>query len=61
MPEDPALAPSEEEMDVLLDPQNLSGAQIDVLKKMDDKNVDHADIKILVTTFIEAFNRARND
>ncbi len=39
------IPPSQSEMDAVLDPDVLSGAQIKVLKKLDEKNVDTEDLE----------------
>ena len=42
--------PTQSEVDALLDPDILSGRQIAVLKKMDEKNVDTGDLEAAKAT-----------
>ena len=51
--------PTQSEVDALLDPDILSGRQIAVLKKMDEKNVDTGDLEAALAGFLVAYEAAK--
>ncbi len=53
-------APTQAEMDQLLDPDYLSGRQRDALKRLDEKNVDRSDLMELFAGALEAYKAARD-
>ncbi len=52
--------PSQAEMDDLLNPDFMSGRQLEILKKMDEKNVDRADLLELMRSFLDSYRSAVN-
>lgn len=53
-------APSQAEIDALLNPDNMSGKQLEALRKMDEKNVDREDLGVLMAGMLDAYNAAKN-
>lgn len=51
---------SDEAMEELLNPDNMSGNQREALKRLDDKNVDHADLKEALAGALAAYEKAKN-
>lgn len=51
------VAPTQAEMDKLLDPAYMSGKQLEILLKMDEKNVDRADLRLVLAAFIETYEQ----
>lgn len=51
--------PSDADIDKLLDPDVMSGRQIEALRKIDEKNVDHSDLKNFLLAFIEGYESAK--
>lgn len=53
------LVPSQAEVDALLDPETLSGKQIAILRKLDEKNLDQDDLAILMQQMLDSYNAAK--
>lgn len=51
--------PTQTEVDTLLDPDILSGKQITILKKIDEKNVDLEDLEDVFEGFLAAYEAAK--
>ncbi len=52
-------APTQAEIDDLLNPDYLSGRQREALRRLDEKNIDRADLVALLQGALDAYNRAK--
>lgn len=53
-----AVPPTQAEMDAALNPDDLSGAQIRALKKLDEKNLDTDDFAEILAAGLAAYHKA---
>ena len=53
--------PSQQQIDDLLNPDVLSGKQIEIMRKLDEKNLDREDMEEILRSFLASYNAAKND
>lgn len=51
--------PSQSDIDELLNPDALSGRQIEVLRKLDEKNLDKEDLEEILSAFMTTYQQAK--
>ncbi len=61
MNENPVQPIEQSEMDAALNPENFSGAELRALKKLDEKNVDVADLTAMFELALLAYQRGKNN
>ena len=59
MNENPETVVTQAEMDAALNPEIFSGAELRALKKLDEKNVDAADLTAMLEMALIAYQRGK--